>query len=317
MALIYTADELITSVRNRAMVPNTGSVATADSDILQWLNETMKLEMVPFLTRVQEGYFVVTELITAAARVRIPKRAIGIKLSELKYRPSGSGAEGDIDLSHISREDTQRFNYSSATEPIGFYLEAVDIVLVPEGTAPGGNLVVPYYFRPGDLVSSTDYRKVTVVAGSIITIDSTVPTSWTASSKFDVHSQDSGAEIKVWSASASTVGGTSITFSTSIDGSTTGTKAVAVDDYICLENNAAVPSLPLELHPMLAIATAAAILKSHGDFEGAGVLEGDLNRKMELASEYLSTRNDGEVKVISGAGSVWWGGTGYIGRGAW
>lgn len=312
MPKVYTSDQLIALVRRRSMAPNTGALASDDDSILEWLNETMKMDLLPFITSLRQDYLVVTEHISLAGvkRTRVPKRASGIKVADLRFQPTGGTVAENIDLQKIARENAWR--YGTGDTPRGFYFEAVDIVFVPDG-AMTGTLVCPYYFQPGDLVDSDNYRTVTAVSGSDVTISDTIPSGWTTSNLFDVHSPDSGAEMRVWSATCSAVGGTTLTFTTAIDGSTQGTKAVAVGDYVCLEREAAVPALPRELHPLLGLCTAAQILNSHGDFEGAAVLQNEIARSKDVLTNMLRDRNENEVEVLVGAENVWNDGGDFVG----
>ena len=115
-----------------------------------------------------------------------------------------------------------------------------------------------YFFRPGDLVTSSNYRIVEGVnlTTKTLTLNSNVLATWTTGKKYDVHSAESGAEIKLWSASVTTASAKTLIFTDAIDGSREGTAAVEVGDYVTLENEAAIPALPRELHPALAQAAA-------------------------------------------------------------
>lgn len=321
MALTWTTTELIARVKLRARIPATESDGTADVDIVAYLNDALDEEVIPFITSHREEYYVLTEKINCTAnnsRYRIPKRAIVNKLREIKYRiDQGTSVNGDYDLPMIAREHLQRYN-SSSSDPAGFYLEDVDVVLVPENLNAGGSLIVSYYFRPSDLIQSTATRQITAVDTSTKTITiADIPSGWTTANKFDVHSQDSGAEIRIWSRAATTVSGTSIIFTNAIDGSEVGEKTPEVGDYVCLEGECFVPAIPKVLHPVLVRAAAASILRDHGDFEAAGAHSKHVDTTM---SRYIRTFEDrviGEPESVVNPGSVWYGGIGRNQGGTW
>ena len=127
-----------------------------------------------------------------------------------------------------------------------------------------------FYFAPGDLVLQANVAKVTDVSGGLVTID-TVPTGWVAGeTDYDIHSPDSGAEIRCWEKSATLNTGTKVfTFtSTDVDGSNVGDDPVEEGDYVCLTNEAALPGVPRELHATVGKLVAANILEDEGDIEG-------------------------------------------------
>jgi hypothetical protein len=312
-AILYTGDELIETIKTRVAVPNTQATGTADADLLRLVNEEMKTEIVPFVIRHMEDYLVVTEeisLVSSTNLYRIPSRAVGQKLRELKYKASSSDRE--VDLSRVSREWANRYAGSSGA-PTGFYLEGNHIRLVPDIGSATGSLVVSYFFRPGDIVTESDVRIVSSVSGKQVTATAALPSGWVSGSKFDIHSPESGAEIKAWGLTVDTISTPTITFNEDIDGSTRGTKAVAAGDYLCLENEAALPALPKELHPILALSACLSVAELLGDLDAIKYLEKSLNRKMVNANSLLEDRVEGENQKIGNPGSILWQQGGYPG----
>ena len=116
---------------------------------------------------------------------------------------------------------------------------------------------------------------------------------------FDAHSKNSGAENRYFDLAASTVSGTTITFTTAIDGSVQDTRALAVGDYIVEEQNAAVPSLPRDMHPVLAQAAATRLLESEGDTEMLEIARGTLARQLQNMNHILEARVVGKPKKIT------------------
>ena len=87
----------------------------------------------------------------------------------------------------------------------------------------------------------------------------TKPTGFVQDVDYYIHSPNSGSEIKAFDITASAASGTDITFTaTDIDGSTFGSYAAAAGDYVCLAGECALPFLPYEMHPLVAIAAASA-----------------------------------------------------------
>jgi hypothetical protein len=324
MPLTWNTTELVARVKLRARIPGTESDGTADSDIVSYLNDAMDEEIVPYILSHREDYYVLTEKINMVAntsRYRLPKRAIVNKIREIKYRNgTGTSPNDDYDLPIIAREHLDRWNSNSGTSgPGGFYFEDVDIVLVPENLNASGSIIVSYYFRPSDLVESTAVRKITVVNTStkVLTVDSTVPAAWTTANKFDVHSPDSGGEIRMWSRSISDAGGVLVTFNDAIDGSVVGEKQPQVGDYLALEGECFVPQIPKVFHPVLVRAAAASILRDHGDFEAAEAHEKFTDKAFSRYVRVFEDRAVGEPESVVNPDSVWYGGVGRNRGGTW
>jgi hypothetical protein len=274
MALIYTAEELIESIRNLGMVPKSGTQGGDDADILRHINESMSLDIIPALMEIKEEYFVVTTRLTlgAALKYRIPTRAIADKLRYIRYVDS-SGSRSSDSMEEIPPSCQNEFSWSSTSKPSAYYIEGNYICLV--GSSFSGYLEVSWYFRPGQLVLSTECRQITSILAKTVTLSSAVPTTWSTVNEFDIHSTESGAEIKVWGESATAVGGAGtenkITFTNAIDGTTFGTHTVEVGDWVCLEKEAAIPAVPVDIHPLLIRAVSMRLAESQGDAQNIRV----------------------------------------------
>lgn len=290
MTQSYTTEELISAVRRRARVPNTEIPGTADADILECLNEEMKARLVPGLMKAQEDHLVRTWLETVSTNTTkypIPSRAIGLKFSGVYFRTSN----GDLSkLIRGTKLDSIAYTSAGGGNPSRFYLEGPRIILVPESGAYSGSIEMDFYMRPGDLVKAESYRRVSaVVSTTEITLDSAKPTAWDATLTYDIHSPNSGAEMKAWNRAVTTITGDQVIFSELIDGTVHGDRAVEVGDYFVEYGTAAVPSLPTELHVPLIVA-AASTLKRPLDPEGAELLRRDLSEMLAAAGYTIDRR---------------------------
>jgi hypothetical protein len=183
--------------------------------------------------------------------------------------------------------------------PSAYTIDGTDIRLLPD-RAPAfeGELEQVFFFRPGNLVLSENARQVQArdLVLKTVTLDSAPPASWGASGDFDAHSEFSGAEVKVWDEPA-TIAGSVLTFTNPIDGSTFGTKPIAVGDWICLAGEAALPGLPIELQGEAARAGALIAAEAIGDAQQVqvhgAVLEkflGEITKAMEVRVEAQPVR---------------------------
>jgi hypothetical protein len=301
MARAFTSEQLLTEVRRIGAFSDVSSEGKTDTDILNALNTVMLDELVPNLLRYREEYLVkaINQTITASDTfINIPSRAIGNTLRDVYFVSSDLSANEY--LPKISREDIPFLaSLDTTNTPGGFYVEGDSIRLLPGPTS--GVLRLSYFFRPGTLVKADSYRTVASVDSTTsVTLNSAVPTSWDTDTLFDVHSKNSGAENRYFDKVATTVSGTTLTFSTAIDGSLADTQAIQVGDYVVEAENAAVPALPREMHPILAQAAAARMLESEGDTEMLEVARQTLARQLQNMNQILEARVEGKpIKVTN------------------
>jgi len=295
MAKLWTTEQEIAEVRRIGAFNDVESEGKADADIINALDLVMMDELVPSLNLLKEEYLVRNHVVTTTANqefVDVPSRAVAGMLRDIWI--SGTDGEGRRLLPMIGRENRPFYDNDAASYPAGFYMQGDHIVLVPK-ISGAKTLQLSYMFRPGQLVKSSAYRTVSSVDSTTsITVDSTVPTAWTTANTFDVHSPKSGAENRVFDYGAGTVSGTTITFSAAIDGSATNTFAVEVGDYVCLAETAAVPSLPRELHPVLAQAAACRLLESDGDAVALQIARQTLARQIQAFTRMADSRVEGK-----------------------
>ena len=282
MARKYTADELIQLVRDEARIPDTAATGNADADILNRINETLSSYLYGMVMEVKEEYFLRTTRQTLSSteeRYKIPARAMYQKLRDLKWAETETGGFSPLAHRNIGDLDQEYAGLSTASRPSAFYVEGNHIHLWPNLEGALAFLAMSFYFSPGDLVLQSNVRTVTVVdaANKKITLNDAVPTTgsaaWDTNISYDIHSPDSGAEIRKFEAACTLIADPSsstpdMTFSTAIDGSIFGEDPVEVGDYVCLTNEAALPGVPRELHPTVGKLTAAQILEDEGDLEG-------------------------------------------------
>lgn len=295
---VFTAEDLIASVQRRISIPSDiASEGKADQDILDVLDEVMMDTIIPAILRLKEDYLVRTLTFATSAspnRYAVPSRAIGNALRDVYYTDTNGTKKY---LPPVTRELLPFYGDTAIQVPDGFYFEGDRLILVPPST--GGNLNLSFFFRPGQLVKSTAYRQVVSVDSTTsITVDSTVPTGWSTATTFDVHSDKSGAEVRVFDYGASTVSGTTITFTQAIDGSVDGTLAVDEGDYVVVAETAAVPALPRDAHPALAQAAACRLLESDGDSEMLKIARETLMQMIDSFGDLFETRVQGKPQIF-------------------
>lgn len=298
----YTAEELIEMIRTRGGFPDAATEGTTDTDLLSFLNAEA-LALYGKIASCHEDYFTVTDRVAITAgkqKYRIPHRAMFGKVRDI-----GSVLDGvPYKMEPTSRENVaDYFSTDAASVPSGFYVESMYICFVPTLTAGSGYIDIAYLFRPGQLVLSTDCRQIDSVdtTTGVVTLTSAAPTSWTTALKYDIHSSLSGAEPKNWSISTSAfnVARDEMTFTPSdLTGSTTGRFEAEEGDWLCLEEQAALPGLPRELHPILAHSVVCRVLERK-DKEAFMVSRAELQSMMKDVQKILAMRVEGKVQNIA------------------
>jgi hypothetical protein len=142
-------------------------------------------------------------------------------------------------------------------------------------------------------------------ATKTITLTTAPPTAWTTTQKYDIHSEESGAEIKVWGSAITSIGGptNSVVFSDSIDGTITGTHPVEVGDWICLQKECAILPLPYELQPLIIRAVSVRMAEAQGDADDVR-MEHDLLLEAKENCKVLTKDRAGKPYTLKGCKGI-------------
>lgn len=301
--LLYTAEQLINTIRTRGGLNSVNASGTTDADILKTINESLYTVMIPGLMKTKEEFFVVTRrfpFVSGQSRYRLPTRAVGQKIDIVW----GVDNSNRYLLTHSSR--TRLGNFSNSGTPNWFVLGGNHIEIYPTGSGIS-EIEVSWFFRPGQLVMSSEVRIVSSVdaANKVVTTTQDLPESWSSQNKFDVHSPNSGAEIKQYDLTRSSTQNNTITFSETIDGTVFGSDAIEPGDYLCLAGEAGIPAIPLEFHPTLAQAATVMVLEGQGSIEEAAYHQQKLDRMLGAAGYLVSNRVQKSKRHINARNSLY------------
>lgn len=317
MPMIWDSTQILRSARRLCRVGTTSSTGSADSDVIEFVNEALMSQVYPEILKIREEYFVRGSrqaLASTVSRYRIHSRAFGNKLREIYWTDSTSVRNR---LMSVSPDSLHRYNAANAAGPTGFYIEGDYIVLTPSIAQNAiGNLEQVFFFRPSTLVLANTTRILTAVDTTTkeLTSLTAFPTSWIVGSKVDVHSSKSGSEIKVYDVTISAITSSppyKITITEAIDGTTYGTFAPDVGDYVCLANECAIPALPQEIQPILVDAAAAAMVLAEEDGEAVEMHRAQFVAKITSMKQALEVRVEGKPMRLQAkrgllrAGRIW------------
>lgn len=269
MPLTYLGSDLVTAIRNIGMVPSTGSEGTQDADLLRWASEGIRSYIFPSVIELLEEYGIFrtrTTIVSGTQRYRLPHRAAWQMLRDLWLFDGTNRRE----IYKLPEEGLGGAGTSGSGQPTHYLIEGNLVVLIPDLSGSyTGSLEMVFYVRPGDLILETAARQIPAgginTATKTVTFSSAIPSTWTTTSRFDVHSQYSGAELKSLNEAVTAASGSALTFTNAINGSAFGTMALEEGDWVCLTGEAVLPALPAELHPIVARGAAMQVAEGIGD----------------------------------------------------
>jgi hypothetical protein len=199
MAVYYTSEALIDSVKRRINIPTNQNTFT-DTDILNFADEELALSLVPSIMSLHENYLLyeqITPLIANQNEYLIPYRAVGNKLYDLQFKDQNHNF---LPMSQTTWSDEPNYNGAYTTNLIyAYYVRNNRVGLLPtfEGLTSGqAALRFMYFIRPSALVPSANVCVITnidLVSGTINF--SNVPTNYSTSTKVDFYQFNSPHSI--------------------------------------------------------------------------------------------------------------------------
>lgn len=292
--MAITSEKIVAGVKRRISMP-ANQVLLNDSDILQFADDIIQSEIIPTIETLNQDYFVYLseiQLQPSKSKYQIPYRAIGRSLRELKIRNSNNFYRN---CPLISIENAYQYQNWSVT--VGFYFEGDQIRLIPNvpSTLPSDQfLSVWYMLPPSQLVPVSTVATVTQIIGDTVGVDF-VPDDITPTVLIDFVQGKSGNSIYSMDIEVIGTSSNAITFfSPSVIPSD-----LTAGDFICLAGTSPVANfIPNECYPLIESLTSKRCLKAIGDYEGARMLEDDIQTERKNIQMILQPRIEGEPTII-------------------
>lgn len=261
----------------------------ADSDYIKFLNDGFFTDILPFVMKHREDYYVKYQDQAYSDSIEIPSDAVGAKLRDI-VRVSSDGRM----LGNIPRFTYEEMSSYSGGRHTGFYIEDNSVKFYPTGTI--NDTIRMYYFeRPNLLTLESNCMELTSISGA--DASGTIPATWTTSTTIDVMDIDQPYNMtKTYSIDAVDVTAGTITLSAS--GFSSG-------DFVCPKGYSVVPRIPLELRDVLIQSAVLKALIALKDLNGAKMAKEEMFYAMDQASTLLTPRVDGETKKVVNNGGVW------------
>lgn len=240
--------ELINALKIHGSFPASNDLFSPE-DFLVLFNHQLKIDITPIMLKLNEEYFVRYKEfeILAGATYRIPKRAIGTNIRDLKVVSSSGNMS---DLNRLYEED-RAFNKT------GYYVVGNSVELSPD--IQGGMLKMAYFARPSSLVlpsACAEVQSIDVETSSITVVSA--PSTFQNEILVDFVQNNNPYDLLGMDFSLVGVSGTVFSFASLPSGIEPG-------DWICLATQSPVPMIPEELHPVLVQSTLCKTLSSKKD----------------------------------------------------
>lgn len=167
-------------------------------------------------------------------------------------------------------------------------------------TASVVNAVITCLFDNSDIsISTSDSTAFVVQNTTTINCSATLPTVFTASSKYDLLQTKPGHQTKALSIEPTSLGTSSITFDEDLI-----PDSLVAGDYICLENECIIPQIPTDLHIDLVERACARILAAIGDQVGLQIVNAKIQENSSKQGILIDNRVDGSPEKIFNRNSI-------------
>lgn len=295
----YRAAALADEVLRRGYIPAASVTFSADV-LVGIMSDELRGYIVELLRESGGEYLVVPHTIQVQAGVteyRLPPRAVtnGVR------RVSVQRDTAQFQLPQLSPDALD------GTSPWGYYLRGPRLVLWPAPTE-SVTLRVDYLLRPSQLIT-TGYGVVSGVTDD--GTDATITVAWegTPLTTGALDMVRSSSPFDVLSVGATcVVAGTTVTVPLA-----SVLELPEAGDYVCAAGESPVPSIPLELHALLAQRTAWAALTSIGDAGARAAYERTEEMRAQMLA-LLAPRDEGARHYVRSQLAYGPGGRSFRGR---
>lgn len=325
-----TSADLVSAIRRRAFLPDTGSFTS--QELLDIANDELQSTLGEVLATAAESHglaYLDHTIVSGTAAYLIPPRARAGGLADVSWIKSGSTVELPVDPIPVQDAWTTVPGASWGARP-RFYLRGDHIVVTPTPTSSevGGTLRVRYVREQPRLVLTTAAAAIRVAGAPTppdqpryyLTCETgTVPTAFDAAGYLDIVRGDRTHQPIYTDLLAHTsTDTTTVYFDASVTIDTTLIEDVSTvtygtrQDWVCEAGTTVFPALPYEpLWPVLVDACASQVLASLGDRDGGMALREGLQDRIARARRGLVPRAPAQALVPDpGRGRrnrAWWG----------
>jgi uncharacterized protein YcgL (UPF0745 family) len=239
---------IISNIKTNGSFPDDAYFTTDEYERI--INNAMKIHVTPLLLKLNEDYLLATKEYTVSedtANYRVPARAIGTKLRDVKLKDSSGN------YTHLLR----LYEEDRGSGRSGYFVSRNSIELSDD--IKTGTLLVSYFIRPSDLISEGEYAVISSIDTdtNTITVES-LPSGFLVDTKCDLVQADSPYDLLDFDTEITAINTLDVTFSSLPED-------LQVGDYLCLAKQSPVPQVPEELEQLLIQAALVMCLAAKKD----------------------------------------------------
>lgn len=310
MAIDYTVDSFIASVKRRIALPNAQNLYT-DDELIAMGGDELSSTIEPLVHSVQQEYWVVRQdvpIVQGQTNYVLPIRGImnGLRLITLV-----DSADNEIQFTRLQPEYVaSAYNwlapYTTATLT-GFVFEDDHLVIFPKSVVTNPTMSVRFRYEraPNQLCSVPEAAHITLIVGNVVTVNN-IPSDWTTSLLFDIIKGtpvfvSKGDDLVITALNVLT---NEITFAAL-------PATVVVGDWVSEANTSPIPQMPYQLFPYLAQAVATKCLEGLSDLEPLKAAQQKLGLMKEDLLKMMQPRDEGNVQTVVNRGGLFENGAYY------
>ncbi len=297
----YTASDAIGRIKAKGFVST--ATALSDPELLEWLNDSLRSYVVPFLKTVRDEWFVSgSEDLTPDSNGRISMpNSIASTIRRISWDNNGN----PVPLVRIEPENAYAYEQANGgNQPYGFMLRAYELQILPTNI---GSVTVHVDFmeRPADMVLDDDAGEVLSATGTgaMDCTLSSVPIAWqeSAPSSLDVISTESPFSVLQSDVNVTGIAGNVV----SLDDVTTAAHNALLlgNAWLADPGSSPYPNIPIEFHPLLQRAVITEIYAGTGDkrLDSSMKLQGKLEDELRRT---MAPRTQGSARPIVNRNAV-------------
>lgn len=260
-----------------------------DADYVKFLNDGFYSDVLSFVMKHREDYYLTYTDYAYANSIGIPARAIGSKLNDVLKISS----DGKTIIGNIPRLTREEMTYNTVA---GFYLEGNNVKFYPQDSI-SDKVRLYFYQRPFPLDEPANIMEILSWTEGTLTaeidqlpdwVDYPLNCSLTSNDQpYDFYSN------RIVGASESLL---------TIEFNATGP---VLSQYVCRENYRAIPDIPLECREVLIQSAILKAMVSLKDNDGVKLASESLKLAKDNSSTILTPRVDNQVKKIVNKRGIW------------
>jgi hypothetical protein len=297
---------LIESIKLDGLIPDG---MFEDDDYIKFINDAYFHEVIPFIMRHREDFYVGYQDFSPAASIDIPSDAIAQKIKDVQVKKDENTF---YNLPRLSMGEITA-GKSTWNKPDGFYIQGNQIIFYPR--AQSNTIRLVYYKRPISLINAdvtitetdvvrneTVFRVTGKTSGTILVVSPNPAANYPLGSyDFNRVSISSPYEVTGITGLIASGGGQFTTTSTIYS-------ATNIGDYLVPPGFSVIPQIPYEARDVLSQAAIVKAMIAMKDKDGYKIAKESLNEAKFTLSSLISPRIDNEVKKIVNTSSPLWGG---------